>query len=340
MDATPRAALHLALVLVVAGAGSAAIVTTATSHLATGATAPPVEWELGSGASATRHFASFGLGANKTLASGTVLAKAGADLHVKDVLRLVNRGPAAQTVTLSSTQVTNALVEVLAWTAREGATTLGVLDHRAASPSLTLGLPAGASRTLDLRVDLADAAGANNATLALDLRIGLSPTGGGIALTHASAPALVPRTTEAPMGRLAAQSGVGSNATNATASTAGALVSTTTDLLYLNNTDATAPTYARLVLTSSSGLGNVVSMQVGIKNGSAQAVQVAGTGGSVTQSDGSYVRLEPGSVNRIYLTQTVGLLFSGGARLDMDLLVSDDLAESATVRAKVRVTIT
>lgn len=340
MDATRRAAAPLCVLLLAAGAGSAALVVTATSHVTTGATPPPVEWELGSGGASTRHFSSFALGANKTVVTGTVLAKAGADLLVKDVLRLANRAATAQTVTLTATQVANARVEVLAWTARDGATTLGVLDHRAASPSLTLTLPAGASRTLDLRVDLADAAGANNATHALDLQLALAPTGGGLTLRHASVPTLVPRGVEVPMGRLAAGSAVGSNATNATASTAGALVSTTTDLLYLNNTNASAPTYARLVLTSSSGLANVVDLQVGIKNGSAQTLQVAGTGGSVTQSSGSYVRLEPGSANRIYLTQTVGLLFSGGATLDMDLLVADDLAETATVREKVRVTIT
>ena len=164
----------LVLALVVAGGGAAGIAWTSTSTFATSVAAPPVELELGAGASKTRYFDPFALSANKTLVTGTVSGKAGADVVVKDVLRVTSRDSVERTVTLSATQVANARVEAFAWTARNGGTTLGVLDHRAASPSLTFTLPAGASRTLDLRLDLADGAGRNNASFTFDLRLGVA----------------------------------------------------------------------------------------------------------------------------------------------------------------------
>ena len=175
-------------------------------------------------------------------------------------------------------------------------------------------------------------------TLATALLAGLLLTGS-ITLTHSGSLTLSPATTHAPMGRLAAGSSVGSNATNGSASVAGALVATTTDLLYLNNTDGSNAVYARLVLTSNSALTGVTSLSVGIKNGTSQTAQVNGAAGSITQSSGSYVRLEPGSSNRIYVTQTVSVIFSG-ATLNMDLIVADDTAESAFARSKVVVSIT
>lgn len=162
---------------------------------------------------------------------------------------------------------------------------------------------------------------------------------GSITLSHASTLTLRPATVEAPLGRLASGSSAGANATNGSASVTGALVSTTTDLLYLNNTNASAAVFAKLVLTSSSGVGGLTLLSVGIKNGTTSAAQVAATAGSLTQTSGSYLRLEPSSANRIYVTQSVGALYTGSA-LDMDLYVADDTSESAFVRTKVRVTIT
>lgn len=162
---------------------------------------------------------------------------------------------------------------------------------------------------------------------------------GSITTTHESALQMQPRSVEAPMGALASGSSGGVNGTNGTASVAGALVSATTDVLYLNNTNATTPAYAKLVLTGSSGLAGVSSLAIGIKNGTTSVSQVTASAGSITQSEGAYVRLEPGSANRIYMTQTVGFLF-GGTSLRMDLLVADDLAESATIRTKVALNIT
>lgn len=165
----------VAMALLGAGLGAAAIAWTSTSTLTTSATAAPVELEMGAGGLKTRYFSSLSIGANETRLSGTLLAKAGADVTVKDVVRVVNRGSASQTVTLSATQVSNSYVEVLALTVLDGATTVGVLDYEAASPSVTFTLPAGASRTLELRVDMADGAGLDNAQLSLGLTLGVAP---------------------------------------------------------------------------------------------------------------------------------------------------------------------
>lgn len=163
---------------------------------------------------------------------------------------------------------------------------------------------------------------------------------GSITLSHEGSLAFSPVEVEAPLGRLASGSGIGLNATNGSASVAGALVATTTDLLYLNNTNATSPVWAKLVLTSSSGTSGLLSLAVGIRNASgSEAGQVLGSAGSITQTSGSYLRLEPASTNRIYVTQAVPVVFSGSS-LSMDLLVADDTSESAFVRSKVVVGIT
>lgn len=170
------------------------------------------------------------------------------------------------------------------------------------------------------------------------LGLGLLLTGS-ITLQHESAVTQSPSMVHAPMGPLAAGSSAGLNGTNGSASVVGSLVSATTSVLYVNNTDATAAVYAKLVLTSSSGTSGLTALSIGIHNGSATATQVAGSAGSMTQTSGSYVRLEPASANRIVVTQTVGVLFTGST-LQMDLLVADDLSESAFVRSKVRLGIT
>lgn len=141
-----------------------------------------------------------------------------------------------------------------------------------------------------------------------------------------------PEGTEVPFGRLVSGSSVGSNATNATASLDGATLLTTTSMLYLNNTNATGAWYAKIVLTSSSGVSNLVNMRVGIDNGTATD-QVVALLGSLTQSSGSYVRLAPGSTNTIYLTNLVTnpALTS---TLRMDVYVTSDPVERDLVVTK------
>lgn len=165
-------------------------------------------------------------------------------------------------------------------------------------------------------------------------------TTGSIRLTHTSSLTHAPVTVEVPFGRLAPGSSVGVNATNASASVAASSVATTTDLLYLNNTNATAPAFAKLVLTGSSGLANVVSLSIGIHNGTSGVGQVTGSFGSITQSGGSYVRLEPASVNRIYVTDAVTLLGYSGSTFQLDVYAADATNESAYVKTRALVSLT
>lgn len=163
----------LAALLVTAGLAGAAVAVTYTSAstLTTGVTAAPVELEAGAGLANTRYFDAGALTANKTTLGGTLKARAGADLVVKDVVRVANRAGSAQSVTLAADPVSNARVEVLGLTVRNGGSVVGTLDYRAASPSVSFTLPASTTYVLDLRVDLADGAGANNAQLPLALRL-------------------------------------------------------------------------------------------------------------------------------------------------------------------------
>ena len=174
--------------------------------------------------------------------------------------------------------------------------------------------------------------------LAAALALGLLLTGS-ITFRHESGVDLSPATTHAPLGALASGSSAGMNGTNGSASVVGSLVGATANVLYLNNTDATQAVYAKLTLTASSGTSAITTLSVGINNGSSTTAQVTGTAGSLTQTSGAYVRLEPGSANRIVVTQTVGVLFTTST-LDLDLRVADDTSESAYVTSKVRISIT
>lgn len=163
---------------------------------------------------------------------------------------------------------------------------------------------------------------------------------GSIQLTHASTLTLAPQTVEAPFGKLAVGSTVGANATNGSASTAGSVLGATTFMLYLNNTHATLPAYVKLVLTSSSGLTGLTSLSVGVHNGTASTSHIVGSLGSISQSSGSYTRLEPASTNRLYVTQTVDGVLHGSTALSLDVYVADDEAESAYAKTRATFTIT
>ena len=162
---------------------------------------------------------------------------------------------------------------------------------------------------------------------------------GSIRLTTSGLPATtLPEPVEVAFAPRAAGATVGANATNASATVAGSLVGTTAQALWLNNTNASGAYHARIVLWSASGLADVTSLAVGIDNGTATP-QVTGTLGGLTQAGGALVRLEPGSANSVYVSQTVGLT-QGTTVLDMEVYVADDAAESAYYVMRMRLTIT
>lgn len=158
---------------------------------------------------------------------------------------------------------------------------------------------------------------------------------GNINVTHVSGVRFDPTPSEVRYGALAPGSEAGANATNATASVTGTLLSTTTDVLYLNNTNATGIAYARLAAVSTANLTNLVDLQIGIDNGT-RTDQITGSLGALTVSNGTLVRLAPGSTNRIYVTQSVTTL---GVQTSVPFLaiIADDPAEKAKVTLKGRI---
>lgn len=143
---------------------------------------------------------------------------------------------------------------------------------------------------------------------------------------------------EVRLGALATGSSGGMNGTEGSASVVGSLVSVTTDVLYLNNTNSTGAWTVRLASVSTSGLGSVLALEIGIDNGT-RTPQVTGSLGALTQTTGSHVRLEPGSANRIYVTHTVSTLV-GSSAVAMRLYAADDASESAYVVTTMNLTLT
>ena len=331
-----RALAALVALLVLAGGARAAITVVSTSTLATGAVAPPVSFSLGAGGAEARFF-SWSLSPNATVVSGAMLGRAGADWYAKDVLRIANARAGAQTVTLSAAQLVNAQLDVFQWFVYDGATLVATLDLESASPGATFALPGAATYRLDARLDLADGTGAHNAPTSFELRLRVGA--GGVLVTHTtSASTLSVGAVEVPFGRLAAGSGVGANATNASASiNAPTVIASNQNALYLNNT-GTSAWWVKVVLSSSASISDVTTGNVGVDNGTlVEHVKIAS--GAVTQSSGSYQRLEPSSTNHLYVRSLQELIFDG-ATLDVDVHLSPTSAGDSYLVSKARLTLT
>lgn len=178
---------------------------------------------------------------------------------------------------------------------------------------------------------------AATATAALALTLSILTCGSITVATEGPGATTLVETVEVPLGQLAAGSAVGVNATNGSVNIANSLLLVSTDAFYLNNTNATGAYYAKLVLFSSSGVGNVVALAVGIDNGT-RTDQIKGALGSLTQTSGAYVRLEPGSVNKLYVSQDVVSLLST-TTIQFEVRLADDEAESAFYTMRARVTL-
>ena len=147
-----------------------------------------------------------------------------------------------------------------------------------------------------------------------------------------------PEQVEVPFGKLVAGSTVGTNATNASVSIIGTLLSTTTDVLYLNNTNATGSSYARIELRTSSGLANLVLLDIGIDNGT-QVPQVEVSLGNLTATSGALVELPPASTNTIYVTRGV-VVVGPDSSFGLDVLVADTPSELAVVKTRATISVT
>lgn len=167
-----KGAAFVAIVLALGTAAAAVVTYGAPSALTITATAPPVVLEVGNGGAKERHFApALTTSPNGTTVEGAFRARAGADVTVKDVLRVVEAAGAPQSVTLAGERVSSDKVELFTWTVRDRGTTVATLDMRSASPSASFVLPSGSTYTLDLRMDLEDGSGKDTVPASFTLRV-------------------------------------------------------------------------------------------------------------------------------------------------------------------------
>lgn len=142
---------------------AAAIQWSSQSQITTSVLAPPVHFVLGSKANDDRYLSGASVSTNKTTFNTTVIGRIGADVTVKDVVRVTNEGASSQSVTLRAGQVSNVKVVAYTWTVKDGGTTVATLDMRSANPSATFDLPSGEHK-IDLRIKLAKTASSGDTT--------------------------------------------------------------------------------------------------------------------------------------------------------------------------------
>lgn len=128
---------------------------------------------------------------------------------------------------------------------------------------------------------------------------------------------------------------VGANASNGTATVQGSLTETSTDVFYLNNTNATEDRHVRLGLVGASG--SLDLLELGVDNGT-QAAQISIELDTVTSDSGSWVRLPPASSGTIYLTHSLGSL-TGEPEVVFWTYATDDPSTSTHVKTRAKVTI-
>lgn len=163
--------------LAVAGVAAAAVTITYSnsSTLTTSVTPPPVQFLAGddAGPSAlTDYVTAYAISTNKTSFSSTVKGVPEASLAVGSFFKLQNVDDASRTITLSTSQVTNAYVTAYTVQIYNSANVLqGTLTLTAASPSVTVTMPAGSTYSAKLTLTLATGAGANNVALSNSLAL-------------------------------------------------------------------------------------------------------------------------------------------------------------------------
>lgn len=179
-----------------------------------------------------------------------------------------------------------------------------------------------------------------NRLLVLVLGVALVPVASGtLTLLHTeSTGTFEPIEVEVPFAPHGEGGTMGANNTNASVSIAGTLLQTTTDILYINNTNTTGAHWARLEVADTTNLANLDLLKLGIDNGTTTTDQIIIEVGSLTDADGTYVKLEPGSTNTIYVTQSLSSLTTSG--VTFWVYSADDTQESAFVKTRAQLTLT
>lgn len=149
--------------------GAIALTYTTPSSVTTGVVAPPVQFGAGADAGPSTlsdYVTAYALSTNKTYVTSTLKGVPEASVTIDSFTTVTNVDDASRTVTLSTTQVTNAFVTAYTVRFYDATDTLqGTLDLRASSPSVTFALPAGATYRAAVALTLGPGAGADNVAL-------------------------------------------------------------------------------------------------------------------------------------------------------------------------------
>ena len=162
--------LATALVLS-AGLAAAAITVTYTtsSTITTGVVAAPVQFEAGNDAgpsALTTFVTAYAISSNKTYVTATVKGVPEASMVIDSFVKLHNVDAASRTVTLATSQVSNAYLGAYTLQIYDASSVLqGTLTLTDASPGTSFTIPAGETWTGKLTLSLLTGAGANNVAL-------------------------------------------------------------------------------------------------------------------------------------------------------------------------------
>jgi hypothetical protein len=152
-------------VLVLAGTAAAAVSLTyaSTSSQSLGVKAAPVQYVGGADSALGDYVTAFTISTNRTFYTAVVKGVPEAIVTIGDLVDVSNVDARAHNVTLSAPQNTNANVLAYKTDFYDGATLVGTIDFKAASPSTTFtSMAAGKTFTGKVTIQLAGGAGANN----------------------------------------------------------------------------------------------------------------------------------------------------------------------------------
>jgi hypothetical protein len=158
-------AFQIVGVLVLAGTAAAAVSLTyaTTSSQALGVKTVPVQYAAGPDAALGDYVTAFSISTNKTYYTATLKGVPESIVTLGDVVDVTNVDARAHNVTLTAPQNANANVLVYKVDWYDGATLVGTLDFKAASPSATFsGMAAAKTYAGKVTVHLAGGAGSNN----------------------------------------------------------------------------------------------------------------------------------------------------------------------------------
>lgn len=151
------------LVLVGTAAAAISLTYTATSSQSLGVKAAPVTFSAGADGGVSDYVPSLSLSTNKTSFTATLKGVPEATVTLGDLVDLSNVDSRAHSVTITAPQNSNSFVTAYKVDWYDGATLVGTLDFKAASPSVSFAsMVAGKVYAAKVTITLAAGAGANN----------------------------------------------------------------------------------------------------------------------------------------------------------------------------------